>query len=161
MAKTRKTVITFLLGIVMCLSVCFGVSFAAPKGVDATTATAETTYTTKDVAMMGRVAGWYGNGNFEIRLTLGDCDWVSESGQKNYNGELKTLLRNFDFFNKIKLGDKAEIISPNKFGQAFDVCELYSDKGEAIESAPHPSQIFLARVPFEVCAGDIIRSGEE
>ena len=40
MAKTRKTIITFLLGIVMCLSVCFGVMFVAPKGVDATTATA-------------------------------------------------------------------------------------------------------------------------
>lgn len=40
MAKTRKTVITFLLGIVMCLSVCFGIVLSAPKGVDATTATA-------------------------------------------------------------------------------------------------------------------------
>ena len=106
MAKTRKTIITFLLGIVMCLSVCFGVVFAASKDVAATTATAETTYTTKDVAMMGRVAGWYGNGNFEIRLTLGDCDWTGESGQKNYNGELKNLLRGLDFFNKIKLAGK-------------------------------------------------------
>ena len=105
MAKTRKTIVTFLLGIVMCLSVCFGIVLSAPKGVDATTATAETTYTTKDVAMMGRVAGWYGNGNFEVRITLGECDWVNESGQKNYTG-LRTLLKNLDFFNKIKLGEK-------------------------------------------------------
>ena len=62
--------------------------------------------------------------------------------------------------NKIKLGDTAEIISPSKFGRAFRVTELYSDCGEPIESAPHPSQKFFARVPFEVHAGDIIRSGE-
>ncbi len=62
--------------------------------------------------------------------------------------------------NKIKLDDSAEIISPNKLGQPFEVKELYSDKGESIESAPHPSQKFFLRVPFEVCAGDIIRSGD-
>ena len=45
-------------------------------------------------------------------------------------------------------------------GQPFEVTELYNDKGEQIESAPHPSQIFFARVPFEVRTGDIIRSGE-
>ena len=62
--------------------------------------------------------------------------------------------------NKIKLGDSAEMISPNKLGRAFSVDELYSETGEPIESAPHPSQKFFLRVPFEVAAGDIIRSGE-
>ena len=62
--------------------------------------------------------------------------------------------------NKIKLGDSAEMISPNKLGRAFDVTELYDEKGEPIESAPHPSQKFFIRVPFQVFPGDIIRSGE-
>ena len=62
--------------------------------------------------------------------------------------------------NKIKLGDSAEIISPSQIGKAFTVTELYSDKGEPIESAPHPSQKFFVRVPFDVYEGDIIRSGE-
>ena len=62
--------------------------------------------------------------------------------------------------NKIKLGDSAEIISPSQIGKAFSVTELYSDKGEPIESAPHPSQKFFVRVPFDVYEGDIIRSGE-
>ena len=62
--------------------------------------------------------------------------------------------------NKIKVGDSAEIISPNQFGKAFTVTELYSDKGEPIDAAPHPSQKFFLRVPFDVCEGDIIRSGE-
>ena len=53
------------------------------------------------------------------------------------------------------------MISPNKLGRAFTVTELYSEKGEPIESAPHPSQKFFIRVPFEVFAGDIIRSGEQ
>ena len=62
--------------------------------------------------------------------------------------------------NKIKLGDSAEIISPGKLGRAFTVTELYAEDGSPIEAAPHPSQKFFARVPFEVCAGDIIRSGD-
>ena len=62
--------------------------------------------------------------------------------------------------NKIKLGDSAEIISPNKLGRAFTVTELYSEDGAPLESAPHPSQKFFSRVPFDVKAGDIIRSGE-
>ncbi|MBE6576899.1 MAG: U32 family peptidase [Ruminococcaceae bacterium] len=62
--------------------------------------------------------------------------------------------------NKICVGDKAEIISPCKLGQPFTVTELYSEAGEPIEAAPHPAQRFFVRVPFEVQAGDIIRSGE-
>ena len=62
--------------------------------------------------------------------------------------------------NKIKLGDSAEMISPSKLGRAFCVRELYDENGAPIESAPHPSQKFFVRVPFEVHAGDIIRSGE-
>ena len=75
---------------------------------------------------------------------------------ENEGGKLYFFIQR----NKIKLGDSAEIISPSKFGFPFEVTELYSDKGEAIESAPHPSQIFIARVPCEVRVGDIIRSGE-
>ena len=62
--------------------------------------------------------------------------------------------------NKVSCGDLAELISPGKVGRAFMVTDLYSEKGEAIESAPHPSMIFFARVPFEVKQGDIMRQGE-
>ena len=75
---------------------------------------------------------------------------------ENENGRLYPFIQR----NKIKLGDSAEIISPSQIGKAFSVTELYSDKGEPIESAPHPSQKFFVRVPFEVYSGDIIRSGE-
>ena len=108
----RKTFITFLMGIVMSVALIFGVVFALPKSEqDTKVASAATTYKTKDVAMLGSVAGWHGNGNFEIRLTLGECDWtdVAASGvNPTYAGEgdLPSLLRNLDFFNHIKLGDK-------------------------------------------------------
>ena len=63
--------------------------------------------------------------------------------------------------NKVSVGDKAELISPNKFGRAFEVTELFSEKGEPIESAPHPAQRFFVKVPFEVSEGDIMRSGND
>ena len=63
--------------------------------------------------------------------------------------------------NKVSLGDAAELISPNRIGRGFSVTELYSETGEPIPAAPHPSMKFFARVPFEVKAGDIMRSGEQ
>ena len=62
--------------------------------------------------------------------------------------------------NKVCVGDGAEVISPNKIGEPFKVTELYDEKGAPIESAPHPSMKFFVRVPFEVRAGDIMRSGD-
>ena len=72
------------------------------------------------------------------------------------NGELYPFIQR----NKISIGDKAEIISPNEIGRGFTVTELYGEDGTPIESAPHPAQKFFVRVPFEVKEGDIIRSGE-
>ena len=62
--------------------------------------------------------------------------------------------------NKIKAGDMAELVSPGKVGRPFRVEQLYNEEGEAIEAAPHPSELFYCRVPFDVHKGDILRSGE-
>ena len=75
---------------------------------------------------------------------------------RNESGTLYPFIQR----NKIKIGDSAEIISPSKIGVPFTVTEIYNENGEPIESAPHPSQKFFVRVPFEVREGDIIRSGE-
>lgn len=72
------------------------------------------------------------------------------------NGRLYPFIQR----NKVSSGDVAEIISPAKFGKAFTVSELYSESGDPIPSAPHPSMIFFARVPFDVREGDIMRSGD-
>lgn len=63
--------------------------------------------------------------------------------------------------NKVSVGEVAELISPGKIGKAFRVTELYDETGAPIPSAPHPFMKFFVRVPFEVKAGDIMRSGEE
>ena len=62
--------------------------------------------------------------------------------------------------NKVKIGDGAEVISPSMTGRAFSVTELYDDKGAPIDCAPHPFMKFFVRVPFEVKAGDIMRSSD-
>lgn len=72
----------------------------------------------------------------------------------------KGTLYKFIQRNKVSVGDRAEIISPNKVGVGFTVEEMYSEKGEKIESAPHPSMVFYARVPFSVSVGDIMRAAD-
>lgn len=60
--------------------------------------------------------------------------------------------------NKFKVGDVAEILSPGKVGQKFTVEEIYNEKLEPIDSAPHPGMYVYVKVPFEVKTGDIMRS---
>lgn len=76
---------------------------------------------------------------------------------ENKDGRLYRFVQR----NKVCVGDLAELITPHSVGRAFTVSELYGESGEPIESAPHPSMIFYARVPFEVHEGDIMRSGAD
>lgn len=62
--------------------------------------------------------------------------------------------------NKVSAGDVCEIVTPGQIGRRFVCEELFDEKGEKIESAPHPSMIFKMKVPFEVKEGDIVRSSE-
>ena len=62
--------------------------------------------------------------------------------------------------NKLCIGDNVEVISPGRVGRGFTVAELYNEKGEAIESAPHPSMKFYTRAPFEILEGDIMRAAD-
>ena len=81
----------------------------------------------------------------------------SGAALENADGVLVPFIQR----NKVSVGDFAEMISPNKIGRGFSVRELYGADGELIESAPHPSMKFWARVPFAVKVGDIMRSGDE
>ncbi len=62
--------------------------------------------------------------------------------------------------NKARRGQKVEIISPGSVGRPFTLEEMTAPDGTPIESAPHPSMEFLARTPFAVRAGDIMRGAE-
>ena len=69
--------------------------------------TAAEIYVTKDVAMLARIGGWYGNGNFTLKITLGEADWTNEdAGTKTYNGDLATLLNKLGLFDHIMVGGK-------------------------------------------------------
>ena len=74
---------------------------------------------------------------------------------ENQNGRIYKFIQR----NKVKIGDRAEIISPSKIGVGFDVNEIYLENGTPAESAPHPAMYFFVRVPFKVNTGDIMRAG--
>lgn len=106
MRKIKKTLLSCLIAI---FAVTIGFGFATMQSKQ--TAKADNpTYVTKDVGFLATTAGWHGNGNFEVRITLSECDWVgANDAQENaraYTGELKNLLEELDFFNKLKLGEK-------------------------------------------------------
>ena len=60
--------------------------------------------------------------------------------------------------NKMCEGDNIEIISPGRCGTSMTVPKMKNEKGEDINSTPHPYMTFTMPVPFECKAGDIVRS---
>ena len=92
---------------------------------------------------------------FATALAETDVQFPKNAEKENADGKLYPFIQR----NKVKLGDVAEVISPNKLGRPFTVKELYVEDGTAVEAAPHPAQRFFVRVPFEVLEGDIMRSG--
>lgn len=59
--------------------------------------------------------------------------------------------------NKVSEGDVAQIISPGKSFAEIVLRDLRDEKGEKIESAPHPKMLYSVEAPFEFRQGDIIR----
>ena len=93
---------------------------------------------------------------FATAVEYAESEIPSSLEYENENGRIALFMQK----NKVSLGDAAEVISPGFIGRAFVVNELYGEKGEPIESAPHPFMKFWVRAPFEVREGDIMRSAE-
>lgn len=74
--------------------------------------------------------------------------------EENENGRLFRFRQR----NKLVRGMTAELLTPGKLGMPFTVSELFDEDGGLLETAPHPSMIFYARVPLEVKEGDILRA---
>ena len=72
-----------------------------------------------------------------------------------YNNETKEALMSQR--NKMKLGDKIEVLTPGRVGRSLEISALYDENHEPIGSTPHPYMSFYAKVSEPVCAGDIIR----
>jgi len=76
----------------------------------------------------------------------------------------------FEQKNKILLNQKAQILSPSRFGDEIIISNLFDENGEPIESTPHPSMVFKIKIdekiktanPIwrerEIKPGDILRS---
>ncbi|MFA6948303.1 MAG: U32 family peptidase [Eubacteriales bacterium] len=79
--------------------------------------------------------------------------YLAAAGDDCAAGELCTFVQR----NKVSVGDNAEILSPGHAGRRIVIGELYSEDGDAIESAPHPWMRFKLRVPFNIKRGDILR----
>jgi len=59
--------------------------------------------------------------------------------------------------NKLCDGDAVSLLSPGRCGVPFTICDMRNEKGEPIDSAPHPYMNFSIRATVEMKPGDIIR----
>lgn len=106
----------------------------------------------------------YGTGFF-FKSPHEDANLVSEPGYIREKAYLATAVDGCDaggiatFIqrNKLIAGSDVELLSPGLVGQAFTAEELTNEKGEPIESAPHPGMLFKIKSPIAVHAGDILR----
>ena len=87
-------------------------------------------------------------GYLEARAYLADC--------VGYDKE--TGVAEFIQKNKAEVGMQAEIMSPGKTGVSFTIDNMQNEKGEPIESCPHPYMHFFVKMPFEIKPGDIMRA---
>ena len=72
--------------------------------------------------------------------------WDSESGRA-------VLIQK----NKMLDNSLVECLTPGQTGRQLLATDMRDEKGEKIESAPHPMMRFSVKVPFELHPGDIIR----
>ena len=105
---------------------------------------------------------FYDNVRETANITIGSKNVCEQSyyaiAEKS---DTDSTLAYFRQRNKFKVGDKAEILSPGKVGRAFTVTKILDEKGDEIDSAPHPGMYVYVEVPFEVTPGDIMRSSFE
>ena len=73
---------------------------------------------------------------------------------KDYDPETK--LARCEQFNKMSVGDTANLLSPGTTGRDIVITELFDAQGEPIADTKHPRMEFLMRVD-EAKAGDILR----
>jgi putative protease len=67
-----------------------------------------------------------------------------------------TGLARCEQFNKMSIGDKANLLSPGTVGKDFTVGELFDDQGNPITDTKHPRMEFFLKIE-NAKAGDLIR----
>jgi len=100
----------------------------------------------------------------ELRATPGVCTTDGYIREKAYlatvtyyNADAK--IAHIIQRNKLKVGEKCELLSPGKTGVPFEVIAMTDTEGNVIESAPHPGMHVTIPMPLECKPGDIVRAG--
>lgn len=105
---------------------------------------------------------FYDKVNEEANISTGNKNVCEQSYYAIAEGyDADTGLAYFRQRNKFKVGDKAELLSPGTVGRGFTVNEIFDEKMNPLESAPHPGMYVYVKTPFEVKPGDILRSSFE
>ena len=86
-------------------------------------------------------------GYIKEQAALAVCDSYDESTGRAY----------FTQKNKFSVGERIEILVPGKTAVPFTVDAIYNEKGESIESVPHPMMKFSINVPINASQFSIIR----
>lgn len=59
--------------------------------------------------------------------------------------------------NKFFVGESCEFITPGKIGKPIEILEMLDEKGNPIDSCPHPQQVFYIRTNEALSSGDLLR----
>lgn len=93
----------------------------------------------------------YDNNTYEKGYT-----YLGIVGPKNENGMYRMEQRN-----KFSVGEEIEVMKPNGDNVPVTVQRLVDEKGEEMQSCPHPQQIFYVDLGIELDEFDILRRKEE
>ena len=74
----------------------------------------------------------------------------------SYNSETGEAL--LSQRNKMKLGDRAQLVTPGRVGEEILITELFDEERNPIEATAHPYMRFYMKMPHPVREGDIIRA---
>ena len=86
-------------------------------------------------------------GYIKEQAALAVCDRYDEESGRAY----------FTQKNKFSVGERIELLVPGKTAVPFTVDAIYGEKGEPIESTPHPMMKFSINVPIKATEFSIIR----
>ncbi len=90
-------------------------------------------------------------GYIKEQAALGICTGYDE----------RTRRATFIQKNKFSAGERVEILIPRQCATAFEVSEIFDEKGEKIDSAPHPQMEFSIETPFPVPEFSILRYAKD
>lgn len=81
-----------------------------------------------------------------------DCTFVGVVKERLDSGRIRVEQRN-----RIRLGDRIEVLSPESLGLSFTAANMTDPEGNPIEIASRPTELFDMDAPAAVAPGDLLR----